>query len=110
MIAGPTSVCRHGPAKPKLGQIDPIDEDINNPDRVVLANVILNAFGKQKALTPVQTFHIACHDVPSNQGGNASDPPRFHTTSVECAGSGHAPNVAAPSRAVTSKPTHYPGS
>ena len=86
MIAGPTSVCRHGPAKPKLGQIDPIDEDINNPHRVVLANVILNAFGKQKALTPVQTFHIACHDSPPNHGGNASDPHRFLTTLTQSGG------------------------
>ena len=59
MWAWMTGSCQQGPAKPELGQIDPIDEDINNSDRVVLANVILNAFGKQKALTPVQTFHIA---------------------------------------------------
>ena len=44
------------PAKPKLGQIELIDEDIYHPNGIVLIDPVFKAFGKQCGLTAIHSL------------------------------------------------------
>jgi hypothetical protein len=51
------------PAEPKLGQIELIDEDIDYPDRIILIDPVLQAFGKQRDLFAIRSFNEAPHSI-----------------------------------------------
>jgi hypothetical protein len=47
------------PAKPKPGQIEPPDKDINHANRIILANLIFQAFRKKGALAAIHPLNKA---------------------------------------------------
>src|ERR1700732_4580516 len=47
MVRRPAGGLGINPAKPKLGQIEAPDKDINHANRIILANPIFQAFRKQ---------------------------------------------------------------
>src|SRR5467141_3907422 len=63
MVRGPAGDLGIDPAKPKLGQIEFIDEDVDHPNRVILANPVFQAFGKQRALSAIHALNEAPHPI-----------------------------------------------
>src|SRR6202163_3356428 len=63
MIRRPASRLGIDPVEPKLGQIEFVDEDVNDANRIVLADPVLQAFGKQRALFPIRTLNEAPHPI-----------------------------------------------
>ena len=56
------------PTKPKLGQIEFFDEDIDHANRIVLADPVFQAFRKQRRLDPGQSpQRSASSDPPANR-------------------------------------------
>src|SRR5713101_1334754 len=64
MIRRPTGHLRIDPTEPKLGQIEFIDKDVDQPNGIILANPVLQAFGKQRALPAIQPLNEALHPIP----------------------------------------------
>src|SRR5438034_3251808 len=52
------------PAEPKLGQIEPVDEDVDDANWIVLADPVFHAFRKQRALPTIRTLNEALHPSP----------------------------------------------
>src|SRR6266480_1635842 len=52
------------PAKPKLGQIEPPDKDINHANRIILIDPVFQAFGKQRGLAAIYPLNEALHPIP----------------------------------------------
>src|ERR1700730_5844678 len=64
MVRRPAGGLGINPAKPKLGQIEPSDKDINHANRIILANPIFQAFRKQGALPAIHPLNKALHPIP----------------------------------------------
>ena len=64
MVRWPTSCRRLRPLKAHLSQIERIDKDIDHPNGIVLANPVLQAFRKQRALRPIRALNEAPHPSP----------------------------------------------
>src|SRR6516162_4924342 len=47
--------------EPQCRQIQFVDERFNNPDRVVLCHVVIQAVREQRSLPPVLAFHETFH-------------------------------------------------
>jgi hypothetical protein len=52
------------PAEPKLGQIEVVDENVDDANWIVLADPVFHAFGKQRALRTIRTLNEALHPSP----------------------------------------------
>src|SRR5260370_20408961 len=50
-------------ADPKLGTIEPVDKDVDRPNRIVLADPVFQAFRKQRALTAIRPLNEAPHRI-----------------------------------------------
>ncbi len=61
MVRGPARRFGLHPVEPKLVQIKLVDEDLNGSDGIVLCDVIVEAFGKERTLRSVLTFNKALH-------------------------------------------------
>ena len=61
MIAGAPGVGGGGVTEAQFGEIQFIHERVDYADRVILADVIVDAFRQKKALASVQAFNIARH-------------------------------------------------
>src|SRR5450759_2137728 len=92
MIRRPTGYLGFDPAEPKLSQIEFIDKDIDDPNRIVLADPVFHAFRKQRALPAIRALNKSLHPIPRpticagiipRESNNAV---RFHTASTP---SGH---------------------
>src|SRR5664279_485756 len=88
MIRRPTGYLGFDPAEPKLSQIEFIDKDIDDPNRIVLADPVFQAFRKQRALPAIRALNKSLHPIPRpticagiipRESNNAV---RFHTASV----------------------------
>ena len=64
MIRRPAGCLGIDPAKPKLGQIEFLDKDVNHPNRIVLADPVFQAFRKQRALPAIRPLNKALHPIP----------------------------------------------
>ena len=64
MIRWPT--CHFGidPTEPKLRQIEFIDKHVDHLNRIILANPVFHAFGKQCALPAIHSLNEAPHQIP----------------------------------------------
>jgi hypothetical protein len=75
------------PAEPKLGQIEAVDEDVDDANWIVLADPVFHAFRKQRALPTIRTINEALHPSPANRAGIISreshQAQRFHTARVK---------------------------
>jgi hypothetical protein len=59
MVRRPADGLGINPAKPKPGQIEPPDKDINHANRIILANLIFQAFRKKGALAAIHPLNKA---------------------------------------------------
>jgi hypothetical protein len=64
MVRRPAGGLGINPAKPKLGQIEPPDKDLDHPNRIILANPIFQAFGKKRGLAAIYPLNEALHPIP----------------------------------------------
>jgi hypothetical protein len=64
MVRRPADGLGINPAKPKPGQIEPPDKDINHANRIILANLIFQAFRKKGALPAIHPLNKALHPIP----------------------------------------------
>src|ERR1700730_228155 len=64
MVRWPAGGLGINSAKPKLGQMEPPDKDINHANRIILANPIFQAFRKQCALAAIHPLNKALHPIP----------------------------------------------
>src|SRR3977135_2548051 len=64
MVRWPAGGLGINSAKPKLGQIEPPDKDINHANRIILANPIFQAFRKKGALPAIHPLNKALHPSP----------------------------------------------
>src|ERR1039458_3593753 len=63
MIRRPAGYLGIDPTKPKLSQIEFIDKDVDNANRIVLADPVCHAFRKQRALLAIRPLNKALHLV-----------------------------------------------
>ena len=63
MIPGSAGCFGIDPTKPKLGQIEFFDEDIDHANRIVLADPVFQAFRKQRGLTAIDPLNEAPHPI-----------------------------------------------
>src|ERR1700730_352933 len=81
MIRGPPGGLRINPFEPKLRQIEPLNKNVDHPNRVVLANPIFQALRKQRNLLAIHALNEAAHPDPSaNRAGII--PPESHRPCV----------------------------
>src|SRR5205823_13016431 len=64
MVRWPAGCLGIDPAEPKLGQIEPVDEDVDDANWIVLADPVFHAFRKQRALPTIRTINEALHPSP----------------------------------------------
>src|SRR6476660_9183881 len=63
MIRGSAGCFGIDSTKPKLGQIEFFDEDIDHANRIVLADPVFQAFRKQRGLTAIDSLNEAPHPI-----------------------------------------------
>ena len=63
MIRGSPGCFGIDPTKPKLGQIEFFDEDIDHANGIVLADPVFQAFRKQRGLTAIDSLNEAPHPI-----------------------------------------------
>ena len=63
MIRRPAGCLGVDPAEPKLGQIEFVDKDVDNANRIVLADPVFQAFRKQRALLTIRPLNEAPHPI-----------------------------------------------
>ena len=64
MVRRPAGCLGIDPAEPKLGQIEAVDEDVDDANWIVLADPVFHAFRKQRALPTIRTLNEALHPSP----------------------------------------------
>src|SRR5258708_28238978 len=77
MVGWPSRRLRLDPAKAELRQIKLIDKDIDRPDRIVLAQIVIQPLGKQSALTAVIANDKARHRILRQIAGES-----YHSKAV----------------------------
>jgi hypothetical protein len=65
MVGRPACHLRLNAAKAQASQIKRIDKDIDRPDRIVLAQIVIQSLGKQSALTAVIARQSASSNPPA---------------------------------------------
>ena len=63
MIRRPAGGFRRDPAKSKLGKIEFVDKDIDDPNRIVLTDPVFQQFRKQRALAAIRSLNEALHPI-----------------------------------------------
>src|SRR5450631_869503 len=64
MIRRPPGRLWIDPAEPKLGQIEFVGKDVDYPNRIVLADPVVQAFRKKRALLAISSFNEPLHPNP----------------------------------------------
>src|ERR1700682_5491712 len=84
MIGWPSRRLRLDAAKAEFAQIKLIDKDIDRPDRIVLAQILIQPLGKQRALTAVITNDKTRHPIlPPNRRRSVSSTVFSHSLDPE---------------------------
>ena len=81
MIGRPAGRQRLDPVKPEAEKIELIDEDVDRPNRVVLADPVFQALRKQRALAAIDTLDKTLHHKPSPIPWRDSNRPHVFTQS-----------------------------
>jgi len=63
MIRRPPGGLGIDPVEPKLSQIEFVDKNVNNANRIVLADPVFQAFRKQRALLTIRPLNEAPHPI-----------------------------------------------
>jgi hypothetical protein len=66
MIGRPPRYLRLHPCEPELGKIERIDERVDYPNRIILVDPVIKAFGQQRRLPAIRAFDKALHSIPAN--------------------------------------------
>src|SRR6516165_9222863 len=66
MVSWASGGLGHDTVEPQCRQIQFVDERFNNPDRVVLRHVVIQAVRQQRSLPPVLAFHKTFHPAIPN--------------------------------------------
>src|SRR5713226_10708671 len=78
MIGRPSRRRRGHPGKPQGGKIQFVDEDLDHPNRVLLADIIFQAVRKQRPLRPLfaidEPMHLQTPEAPKLQDSKAAAP------------------------------------
>ena len=82
LIARPARCLRLDPVKAKITEIKFIDKNINNPNRVVFADIILKAFGKQRNLATINALDKTLHHKTPQLTSQDSSKTRLYNASV----------------------------
>ncbi len=61
MIGRPPGRFRHDPGKAHGAEVEFVDEDFDDPDRIVLRHVIIQALGKQCRLPAILALDKSLH-------------------------------------------------
>ena len=61
MVRRPAGCLGIDPAEPKLGQIEVVDEDVDDANWIALADPVFHAFRKQRALPTIRSLNDALH-------------------------------------------------
>jgi hypothetical protein len=83
MIGRPSCRLRLDAAKAQAGQVKFIDKGVDRPDRIVLAQIVIQPFGKQSALTAVVANDKARLESSAKSLENHIIEGRFHTAWVK---------------------------
>src|SRR5215475_5341253 len=70
MIGRPSGRLRINANEPKISQIEPVDKNVNDTNRIVLVDPILQAFRKQRTLSSILALDEALHLIPRISRGN----------------------------------------
>ena len=71
MIPRPAGRLRGNPDEPEIGQIKPLNKNVDGTYRIVQSDPILQAFRKKRALLAINAFNKALHrNPPANRFGN----------------------------------------
>src|SRR5271167_1117299 len=63
MVRRPAGRLRIDPFKSNRAKIELVDKDVDDPNRIVLVNPVLQALGKQRALPSVRPLNEALHAI-----------------------------------------------
>ena len=63
MIGRPAGYLGIYPAKPKLRQIEFVDKDVNDANRIVLADPVFQTSRKQRVLPAIRRLNEALHPI-----------------------------------------------
>ena len=61
MVSRPASIGWNGTFKTQIDQVEFVDEDVDYPHRIGIADVVVEALGKSGALTSMFTLDKALH-------------------------------------------------
>ena len=64
MIRRPAGCLGSDAVKSQPAQIEFLDKNVNDPDRIVFADPVFQAFRKQRALAAIQPLNEALHSIP----------------------------------------------
>ncbi len=82
MVGRPSRRQRLDTAEAELSQVKLINEDIDRPDRIVIAQIVIQSLREQSALAAIITHHKARHQSPRQITEESYHPRRFHTAWV----------------------------
>src|SRR6267378_6116190 len=83
MVGRPSRRQRLDTAEAELSQVKLINEDIDRPDRIVIAQIVIQPLRKQSALAAIIAHHKARHQSPRQITEESYHPRRFHTAWVK---------------------------
>jgi hypothetical protein len=63
-VPGPTCGGRIGALEAQLAQVQLVDEDIDDADRTVLVDPVVESFGEENALRSILAFDVSPHRSP----------------------------------------------
>src|SRR5262249_46532560 len=78
MVRRPAGDLGLNPAEPKLRQIEPLDEDLDHPNRIILIDPVFQAFRKQRALAAICPLNEASHPIPPQTAQESYRENHFH--------------------------------
>ena len=70
MVGRPTHCEGLNAVEAELGEIQPIHKDIDRPDRIVLAHIVIQHRREQRALPAIRPLNKALHPIPRKSCGN----------------------------------------
>jgi hypothetical protein len=77
MIGRPAGRQRLDPVEPEAEKIEFIDEDIDRPNRIVVADPVFQALRKQRALAAINTLDKTLHQTLPSKHGRIITPSTF---------------------------------
>src|SRR5262245_37971389 len=79
MVARPADIAWLDADEAELVEIEPIDEHVDRPNRVVLGDIVIEPRGEHRRLPPVDPFHKSSHRNPRRDslGGAYYNPCTF---------------------------------